>query len=133
MRKQCVPGSLSPPPREPGYEANYTLTLKELSLIYTAFALFSITLNLAIRYRFNLRDQFPLLMMKRVFWRGVAEELLWFIAGCTNGKKFSEKKIHIWNANGSREFLDSIGLHHRDEGRYLICLNRSCSPSSSHP
>ena len=31
--------------------------------------------------RFNLRDQFPLLTTKRVFWRGVAEELLWFISG----------------------------------------------------
>ena len=31
--------------------------------------------------RFSLRDQFPLLTTKRVFWRGVAEELLWFVAG----------------------------------------------------
>ena len=34
--------------------------------------------------RFNLRNSFPLLTTKRVFWRGVAEELLWFISGCTN-------------------------------------------------
>ena len=45
--------------------------------------------------RFNLRDQFPLLMTKRVFWRGVAEELLWFVAGSTNAKQLSEKKVHI--------------------------------------
>lgn len=33
--------------------------------------------------RFSLRgDTFPLLTTKRVFWRGVAEELLWFISGC---------------------------------------------------
>ena len=67
-------------------------------------------------YRFSLRNQFPLLTTKRVFWRGVAEDLLWFIAGCTNGNKLSEKKVHIWDANGSREFLDSRGLHHREEG-----------------
>ncbi len=37
--------------------------------------------------RFSLRDNvFPLLTTKRVFWRGVAEELLWFIAGSTNAK-----------------------------------------------
>ena len=46
----------------------------------------------------------------------MAEELLWFIAGCTNGKKLSEKRVHIWDANGSREFLDSRGLQHREEG-----------------
>ena len=33
--------------------------------------------------RFSLRGEaFPLLTTKRVFWRGVAEELLWFISGC---------------------------------------------------
>lgn len=34
--------------------------------------------------RFDLRSSFPLLTTKRVFWRGVAEELLWFISGNTN-------------------------------------------------
>uniref|UniRef100_A0A8B9S4A6 Thymidylate synthase n=1 Tax=Apteryx owenii TaxID=8824 RepID=A0A8B9S4A6_APTOW len=29
--------------------------------------------------RYCLRDQFPLLTTKRVFWKGVLEELLWFI------------------------------------------------------
>ena len=33
----------------------------------------------------------PLLTTKRVFWRGVAEELLWFIEGSTNAKKLAEK------------------------------------------
>ena len=48
-------------------------------------------------------DNFPLLTTKRVFWRGVAEELLWFIKGSTNGNELSEKGIKIWDANGSRE------------------------------
>ena len=34
--------------------------------------------------RFDLRNSFPLLTTKRVFWRGVAEELLWFVSGNTN-------------------------------------------------
>jgi dihydrofolate reductase/thymidylate synthase len=36
--------------------------------------------------KFNLRRSFPLLTTKRVFWRGVVEELLWFISGSTNAK-----------------------------------------------
>lgn len=60
--------------------------------------------------RWNLRDSFPLLTTKRVFWRGVAEELLWFIRGHTNGKLLKDKNVKIWEANGSREFLDSRGL-----------------------
>ena len=66
--------------------------------------------------RFNLRHQFPLLTTKRVFWRAVAEELLWFVAGSTNAKQLSEKNVHIWDANGSRAFLDSRGLKDREEG-----------------
>jgi hypothetical protein len=35
--------------------------------------------------RFNLRNNtMPLLTTKSTFWRGVAEELLWFISGSTN-------------------------------------------------
>ncbi len=67
--------------------------------------------------RFSLRnDEFPLLTTKRVFWRGVAEELLWFISGKTNAKTLSSKGIKIWEGNGCREFLDKIGLKHREEG-----------------
>ena len=59
--------------------------------------------------RFSLRDSFPLLTTKRVFWRGVAEELLWFVKGSTNAKELSNKGVHIWDANGSKEFLEAQG------------------------
>ncbi|XVE93672.1 hypothetical protein REPUB_Repub01dG0214400 [Reevesia pubescens] len=66
--------------------------------------------------RFNLRKTFPLLTTKKVFWRGVVEELLWFISGSTNAKVLQEKGIHIWDVNASKEFLDSIGLTDREDG-----------------
>ncbi|KAH9621770.1 hypothetical protein KSS87_016551 [Heliosperma pusillum] len=53
---------------------------------------------------------------QRVFWRGVVEELLWFISGSTNAKVLQEKGIHIWDGNASRTFLDSLGLTQREEG-----------------
>jgi len=65
--------------------------------------------------RFSLQESFPLLTTKRVFWRGVAEELLWFVKGDTNAKHLSDKGIKIWDGNGSREFLDKRGLSHREE------------------
>jgi len=65
--------------------------------------------------RYDLRKSFPLLTTKRVFWRGVVEELLWFIRGDTNAKNLSDKGIKIWDGNGSREFLDKRGLSHREE------------------
>jgi len=66
--------------------------------------------------RFDLRQGFPLLTTKRVFWRGVAEELLWFVKGDTNGNHLSEKGIKIWDGNGSKEFLEKRGLGHREQG-----------------
>ncbi|XP_057494728.1 bifunctional dihydrofolate reductase-thymidylate synthase-like isoform X2 [Actinidia eriantha] len=53
---------------------------------------------------------------QKVFWRGVVEELLWFISGSTNAKVLQEKGIHIWDGNASRDYLDSIGLVDREEG-----------------
>ncbi|XP_057503433.1 bifunctional dihydrofolate reductase-thymidylate synthase 1-like [Actinidia eriantha] len=53
---------------------------------------------------------------QKVFWRGVVEELLWFIRGSTNAKFLREKGIHIWDDNTSRDYLDSISLVNREEG-----------------
>lgn len=58
----------------------------------------------------------PLLTTKRVFWRGVVEELLWFIRGSTDAKQLSKLGVNIWDANGSRAFLDSLGFTDRQEG-----------------
>ncbi|XP_067257431.1 thymidylate synthase isoform X2 [Chanodichthys erythropterus] len=66
--------------------------------------------------RYSLRDQFPLLTTKRVFWKGILQELLWFIKGSTNAKELSEKGVRIWDANGSRDFLDKNGFTDREEG-----------------
>jgi thymidylate synthase len=67
--------------------------------------------------RFSLRDgRFPLLTTKRVPFRAVAEELLWFVRGETDARKLAEKGVHIWDGNGSKEFLEKVGLGHRREG-----------------
>lgn len=67
--------------------------------------------------RFSLRHgKFPLLTTKRVFWRGLMEELLWFVRGSTNAKELQQKDVRIWDGNSSREFLDSLGLKDREEG-----------------
>lgn len=65
---------------------------------------------------FNLRESFPLLTTKKVYWKGVVEELLWFISGSTNSNILKEKGVKIWEGNSSREFLDGRGLSHYDQG-----------------
>jgi thymidylate synthase len=58
----------------------------------------------------------PLVTTKRVFHRAVIAELLWFIEGNTSSLSLSEAGVKIWDGNGSREFLDSVGLSHRAVG-----------------
>lgn len=66
--------------------------------------------------RFSLRNnQYPLLTTKRVFFRGVLGELLWFIHGKTCSKDLADQGIHIWDANSTKEFLKTRGLDHREE------------------
>lgn len=60
--------------------------------------------------KFDLQKGFPILTTKKVFWKGVVEELLWFIRGETDSNKLSEKGVRIWEGNTSREFLDNKGL-----------------------
>lgn len=66
--------------------------------------------------RWHLTDSFPLLTTRRIFFRGILEELLWFISGSTNAKELSQKRVKIWDANGSKEFLEKRGLGYREEG-----------------
>ncbi len=65
---------------------------------------------------FDLTKGFPLLTTKKMFFRGVVEELLFFIRGNTDTNLLEEKKINIWKGNTNRDFLDSIGKPKRREG-----------------
>lgn len=47
--------------------------------------------------RMDLREGFPLLTTKKVYFRGIAEELLWIISGNTNIQPLVKKNVKIWN------------------------------------
>lgn len=64
---------------------------------------------------FDLRNGFPLLTTKKVFMRGIFEELMFFLKGQTNSKILEEKQVNIWKPNTTKEFIDKCGLPY-DEG-----------------
>jgi thymidylate synthase len=69
------------------------------------------------QFRFDLTEsKVPLLTTKRVPWKMVLEELLWFLRGSTDSTALAEKGIRIWQGNTTRAFLDSRGLAHLPEG-----------------
>lgn len=47
--------------------------------------------------RYSLKDGFPLLTTKKIHWKSVVHELLWFIKGDTNIKYLVENEVRIWN------------------------------------
>ena len=47
--------------------------------------------------RFDLSEGFPLLTTKKVYYKAVLGELLWFISGSTNIRPLVEQNIRIWN------------------------------------
>lgn len=54
--------------------------------------------------RFDLQQGFPLLTTKRVHWKSVAVELLWFLRGDTNIKFLKDHGVSIWD-----EWADADG------------------------
>ena len=47
--------------------------------------------------RFNLNDGFPLLTTKKIFFKGVIHELLWFLNGSTDNNELKDNGVHIWD------------------------------------
>lgn len=67
--------------------------------------------------RFSLEDnKIPMLTTKKMFTKGIIEELLFFLRGETDTKLLEEKGVNIWKGNTSREFLNKRGLLHLPEG-----------------
>lgn len=62
----------------------------------------------------NTESSFPLLTTKKMFFKGVVEELLWFLRGDTNAKHLQEVGVHIWDGNSSREFLDKSSKDYKE-------------------
>lgn len=61
--------------------------------------------------RFSLEnDTLPLLTTKSVPFRIVLEELLFFIRAQTDNKILSDKNIHIWDGNSTKEFFEKNGI-----------------------
>ena len=103
---------------EHGDEAQYTQLIKDI-LAYGTIekGRNGITKVLVgnIMYFDLTENKLPLLTTKKVAWKSCLKELLWFIRGQTDNGLLQQQNVKIWNANASRDFLESRNLaHYRD-------------------
>lgn len=71
--------------------------------------------------RFDLNNGFPLLTSKKVPWKMIVHELLWFIAGDTQLRTLTLNNVHIWDDWPYKHYLIENGVPvpniHTDAGR----------------
>lgn len=58
--------------------------------------------------RHKMSDGFPLLTTKKMYFKGIVTELLWFLRGDTNIKYLVDNDTSIWNGDCYKSYLDNL-------------------------
>lgn len=88
----------------------YVLTNGELrktrnSEVYSTFG---------VNMKFDIRNDFPLLTTKKMYWNGIVQELLWFLRADTHSQNLEKKNVFIWKQNSSIEQIQKLKLPYQE-------------------
>ena len=65
--------------------------------------------------RHNMQDGFPVLTTKKMAWKTMVTELLWFLRGDTNIKFLVDNGCHIWDGDAYKNYKSKINLQNNWE------------------
>jgi thymidylate synthase len=80
--------------------------------------------------RHKMKEGFPLLTTKKMYWKGIATELLWFLRGDTNIKFLVDNDCHIWDGDAYKNYLKQYekdkkhGVKYEDNPKHDRPFNR---------
>jgi thymidylate synthase len=73
--------------------------------------------------RHSMKDGFPLLTTKKMYFKGIVTELLWFLKGDTNIKYLVDNECHIWDGDAYKNYLHKV-IRDKDIVQYLKSYSR---------
>ncbi|MFA7075372.1 MAG: thymidylate synthase [Candidatus Izemoplasmatales bacterium] len=82
--------------------------------------------------RFNLTEGFPLLTTKRVYFKAIVHELLWFIKGDTNIKYLVDNNVRIWNEWPYQAFIKSTDYNGETQEEFVEKIKNDFEFAKKH-
>jgi len=78
--------------------------------------------------RHNMKDGFPLLTTKKMYWKGIVSELLWFLRGDTNIKWLVKNGNNIWVGDAYKNYCKIAGfVEEPDYDIHVDDPNQNCT------
>jgi thymidylate synthase len=68
--------------------------------------------------RHNMKNGFPLLTTKKMAWKQIVTELLWFLRGDTNIKYLVDNNCHIWDGDAYQAYLKNVNEQDIESRKY---------------